>query len=304
MTLRILKGNANKEGTAINLKGFAVGNGVSSSALNTDSSVWYAYHHGIIGETLWNSLMTNCCTSPYTRKTCPFSSTKNAQCKSDVESVMNVIYGGQLNWYNIYGDCLKTTADGRGEPKFSYKKYIHELSWIHREFHESNNYKYIKKLQDGYKENVPCLDTTGADIYLNRADVKTALHISSKVTQKWAICSSTLKYTTLYPDLTSVYQQIFAMDSSIYATVYNGDTDLSCNFLMDQWFVDDLNLKALDTYKEWYYDDAAGPQVAGWTKDFDKIAVVTVRGSGHMVPQYKPVPALKMFEYFLQHKSL
>ena len=303
LTRRILIGNK-AGGATINLKGFAVGNGLSSDALNTDASVWYAYHHGLIGTSLWNSLMTNCCTAPYTRQNCPFSSTKNAQCKSEVNQVMDIIYGGQLNWYNIYGDCLKTTANGEPEPKFSYEKYIHELSWIHRWFHESNDYKYIKKLKDGYKENVPCLDTTGADIYLNRADVKTALHISSKVTQKWSICSSSLRYTDLYDDLTQVYQDIFSMDSSIYATVYNGDTDLSCNFLMDQWFVDDLKLTVKDTWKEWYYEDSTGPQVAGWTKDFDKIAFVTVRGSGHMVPQYKPVPALKMFEAFLKHQSL
>merc|ERR1719410_1505084 len=202
--------------------------------------------------------MTNCCTSPYTRKTCPFSSTKNAQCKSEVESVMNVIYGGQLNWYNIYGDCLKT------QDKFSYAKYIHELSWIHRDFHASNGYKYIKRLRDGYTENVPCLDTTGADIYLNREDVKNALHISSKVKQPWSICSD-VDYTPIYDDLTPVYEDIFAMDTNIYALVYNGDTDLSCNFLMDQWFVDDLDLRENGTYREWYFEDAAGQQVGGWT---------------------------------------
>ena len=93
--------------------------------VNTDST--YGIH-----------LLTNCGTLPQTRKTCPFSSTKNAQCKTDVNDVMNIIYGGQLNWYNIYGDFLKTTAYGHPEPKFSYQKYIHELSWIHKWFHESN----------------------------------------------------------------------------------------------------------------------------------------------------------------------
>merc|ERR1719335_1459445 len=121
-------------------------------------------------------------------------------------------------------------------------------------------------MRQSYGENVPCLDTTGADIYLNRADVKSALHISSKVNAKWAICSSTLKYQGIY---------------------------------------DDLALTATDTFKEWYYEDPdSGRQVGGWTKDFDKLAFVTVRGSGHMVPQYRPIPALKMFEAFLKHESL
>eukprot|EP01083_Nonionella_stella_P022267 61583_1 len=290
LTRRILIGNA-AQGSIINLRGFAVGNGLSSDELNTDSSMWYAYHHGLIDSVTWDVLLKSCCTTSYTRQTCPFASSKNSECKETVSAVMELLYNGDLNWYNIYGDCLDT--------KFSYQKYLHELSWIHRGFHESNGFKYIAQL----KGNVPCLDTTGGDVYLNREDVKRALHISSKVTQPWSICSDTLNYTDIYDDLSKVYRDIFKMSASIYGLVYNGDTDLSCNLLGDQWFVDDLGFNETRTYREWYYSDER-KQVAGFTKDFDRISFVTVRGSGHMVPQYKPLPALNMFEAFLQHKPL
>lgn len=46
----------------------------------------------------------------------------------------------------------------------------------------------------------------------------------------------------------------------------------------------------------WHYDD----QVAGFVKQFQNLDVVTVRGSGHMVPQDKPGPALKMITSFIK----
>ena len=97
------------------------------------------------------------------------------------------------------------------------------------------------------------------------------------------------------------------MDSDIYAVVYNGDTDMACDFLGDEWFVEDLNYTSISEYREWFIDATQSynsEQVGGWTIDYDRISFVTVRGSGHMVPQYKPEAALKMFQYFLEHKEL
>ena len=86
--------------------------------------------------------------------------------------------------------------------------------------------------------------------------------------------------------MTDIYKSIFSMDSNIYGLVYNGDTDLACNFLGDEWFVDDLGYTQTNEYREWFVNstqDYNAPQVAGWTKNYDRISFVTVRGSGHMV---------------------
>jgi len=297
LTLRILQGNADNPPLKINLRAFAVGNGLSSYDLNDDSSVWFAYFHGLVDETLWNNLMASCCTTPYTRQTCNFENSKSVQCQKDVEEVNNVIYGGQLNWYDIYGDCYTTTH----QSGFSVDKYLHSLDLMYRKWKSANKNALLLSTVN---ENVPCIDSNGADIYLNRADVRTAIHIPSTLDRTWSICSSILHYTTLYDTMAGVYQDIFKMSASIYATVYNGDTDLACNFLGDEWFLDDLNLTVKTSYREWYYQDQAGKEVAGWTKDFDRVHFVTVRGAGHMVPQYRPVPALEMFQAFIANRDL
>ncbi|ETO35696.1 hypothetical protein RFI_01367 [Reticulomyxa filosa] len=128
-----------------------------------------------------------------------------------------------------------------------------------------------------------CVDSTGADIYLNNMTVRQAIHIPSTLTVQWSICSDILNYTTLYDTMEQVYKNIFALDSTVYAFVYNGDTDLACNFLGDEWFVDDLQgVDGDDNYRTWMLDN----QIAGWTKDYAKISFVTVRGAGHMFRIY------------------
>jgi len=133
--------------------------------------------------------------------------------------------------------------------------------------------------------------------------VKSAIHIPSNLEHiEWSICSDILNYTTIYDDLTNTYEEIYNLDANIYTTIYNGDVDLSCNFLGDEWFVDNFNFTVKNDYREWKVTNDT--QVAGWTKDFDRIHFVTVRGAGHMVPQWRPPEALQLFEYFLMNKEL
>jgi len=56
----------------------------------------------------------------------------------------------------------------------------------------------------------------------------------------------------------------------------------------------------LKDYESWKYGD----QVGGWKKTYERLTFVTIRGSGHMVPQDKPGPALKMFYKFINGKPL
>merc|ERR1712228_102276 len=157
------------------------------------------------------------------------------------------------------------------------------------------------------ESNVPCVDTHGADLYLNNAQVREAIHVKQNASYEWSICSDTLQYKKLpiYFNMSTVFRDIFEMDSNIWSIVYNGDTDMSCDFLGDEWFVNDLMSTEGKNYREWCIDNSDdGYQVGGWTEDFERLTFVTVRGSGHMVPQYKPVAAYTMFASFLANSSL
>jgi len=87
--------------------------------------------------------MTNCCNDNNLRQNCNFFDSTSNACNTYVDQVMNVIYGGQLNWYNIYGDCLTTTTE-----RFNHKKYERSINLLHRKYKEKKkknlNLKFLK----------------------------------------------------------------------------------------------------------------------------------------------------------------
>lgn len=117
--------------------------------------------------------------------------------------------------------------------------------------------------------------------------------------------------------MTAQYETILK-SPSLRVLVYNGDTDMACNFLGDEWFVDDLKQPIKHPRTPWYVKG----QVAGFVKAFDKITYTTIRvrllyklmrifsnlttcvlqGAGHMVPQWAPEYAYDMFEKFINNK--
>ena len=48
-------------------------------------------------------------------------------------------------------------------------------------------------------------------------------------------------YTRIYPTMKDFYLKLLSL--GVRALVYNGDTDMACNFLGDQWFVEDLGIQ-------------------------------------------------------------
>uniref|UniRef100_A0AAQ5XGY1 Carboxypeptidase n=1 Tax=Amphiprion ocellaris TaxID=80972 RepID=A0AAQ5XGY1_AMPOC len=146
----------------------------------------------------------------------------------------------------------------------------------------------------------PCTNSTPSSLYLNNPYVRTALHISPKALD-WAICSAevNLNYGRLYLDVRKQYLKLLSA-LKYRVLVYNGDVDMACNFMGDEWFVESLQQQVEVQRRPWLYDDVDGRQVGGFVKEFDNIAFLTVKGSGHMVPTDKPIVAFAMFSRFIK----
>lgn len=90
------------------------------------------------------------------------------------------------------------------------------------------------------------------------------------------------------------------INSGVVGVIYNGDVDIVCNFMGDQWFADSLGFAVEADYSPWHVDG----QVAGFVKHFEKgLAFVTVKGSGHMVPRDKPAAALALFHNVIKKRT-
>lgn len=54
------------------------------------------------------------------------------------------------------------------------------------------------------------------------------------------------QYHTIYETVKDIYVKLLAV--GLRALVYNGDTDMACNFLGDQWFVEQLGQKVSSVF--------------------------------------------------------
>lgn len=280
-----------------NFKGYAVGNGVTDDNMLGNALMYFGYFHGLWGNSLWNELQTYCCNQKDENNRCKFVTNPDPDCRSAVGAAEEIIYN--LNVYNLYASCYHSNASQEFHPAFNpvfhtFRKHPHFIQ----------KYQKLAMLKERLDEVPPCIDATGSTVYLNRQDVRKAIHIPDDL-PGWAICSAEVGalYHREYDTMRAQYLKVLATKKH-RILVYNGDVDMACNFLGDEWFVDSLKQEVVKGYTAWHVTDARGfKQVAGFVKQFENINFVTVKGSGHMVPQDKPQQAFVMFQKFLKNES-
>lgn len=311
----------------LNLKGVAIGNGYLDANLLSESLIFFSYHHGLVGQSVWRGLSHHCCQDkPPARGQCNFfSRDRSEQCKMNVYKAADAILNSGLNPYNLYDRCAQSgeamhmiygpQVDIAQLPRASRRSNdILPTRHVGREHFERSlimNHFNISidpnqpqstsrqfSLHPELRGDPPCTDDSITITYLNRPDVKAALHIPAGL-QKFTTCFDEIKYTMQYParqgGLAPFIKKLIQSPRKLTLLVYNGDTDMMCNFLGDEWFVDELHSKVTQDYHTW----KVNKQVAGFIKVFKGITYMTVKGSGHMVPTDRPAEALHMFENYL-----
>ncbi|KAG7494260.1 lysosomal protective protein [Solea senegalensis] len=286
------------EDASLNLQGVAVGNGMSSYELNDNSLVFFAYYHGLLGSGLWTRLQTFCCRDG----SCDFYNNQDQNCSTSVSEVQVIVYSSGLNMYNLYAPC----PGGVGE-RLSVEGgqlVIRDLgnSFINHRWTQLWNQKLrgLASVHLSVRLQPPCTNSTPSTLYLNNPYVRDALHISPAALP-WTICSSevNLNYGRLYMDVRKQYEKLLAA-LKYRVLVYNGDVDMACNFMGDEWFVEALHQQVTVQRRPWFYDADDGRQVGGFVKEFGNMTFLTVKGSGHMVPSDKPAAAFTMFSNFIK----
>ncbi|KAJ0002352.1 hypothetical protein NQD34_007501 [Periophthalmus magnuspinnatus] len=281
------------EDPTINLQGIAVGNGMSSYELNDNSLIYFAYYHGLFGSSLWAGLQAFCCD----QDKCNFHNTKNRNCSELVAEVMDIVYNSGLNMYNLYAPC----DGGVKENPLLYTVSAPPqklLGLLPLGLHSGPGLG--PGLGSGLRLDPPCTNSTALTLYLNNVYVRQALHIREQALP-WVICSADVNfnYKREYMD---VKEQYLALLSALKyrVLVYNGDVDMACNFMGDEWFVESLNQPVQVLRRPWFYTTDNGKQVGGFVKEFENLSFLTVKGSGHMVPTDKPAAAFAVFSRFIR----
>ncbi|XP_069807605.1 lysosomal protective protein-like [Dendropsophus ebraccatus] len=283
---------------SINLKGIAVGNGLSSYEINDNSLVFFAYYHGILGSHLWTELQKFCCKDG----TCQFHDNPDTECSLRVQEAMHDIYSTGLNIYNLYENCAGGAPGevrDRGDHIAVYfPGYISPKMHVHFE----KKLVLVSGMDKPVKLDPPCVNSTASSTFLNDPFVRKALHVSDEV-NKWEVCSFDVyrTYGRVYENMKDHYLKLLST-LKYHILVYNGDVDMACNFLGDEWFVDSLQQKLQVQRRPWLYTDGGQQQIGGFVKEFSNLTFLTFKGAGHMVPTDKPGSAFVVFSRFINNE--
>ncbi|KAJ0622645.1 putative carboxypeptidase C [Helianthus annuus] len=142
-------------------------------------------------------------------------------------------------------------------------------------------------------ENVPCTDDEVATIWLNNEAVRKAIHADPiSVVGDWELCTNNIRY---YHDAGSMipYHKNLTARAGIMICVF-----LSLELKRG---TRSLGYKVIDEWRKWRVDG----QVSGFIQGYDNnLTFLTVKGSGHTVPEYKPKEALAFYSRWLEGKSI
>ena len=132
-------------------------------------------------------------------------------------------------------------------------------------------------------------------IYMNQEETRKAFNIPSEV-QGWQQCSD-IDYTEqpessywIYPMLKNRYRMMF----------YSGDTDAAVPTYGSKQWINELGWKVIDEWRPW----TTHGQVSGFTEKRDGLDFYTIKGVGHMAPQWKRGPVNDMITSWIHDKPL
>jgi carboxypeptidase C (cathepsin A) len=257
LALAIVNYNAYTPYNQINLKGIAVGNGATDWKYDvTPAFMHMLWHYGMMSDAWHTQLMVNCDN---------MNDFTSAVCQQTVGMVSESV--GDVNIYDIYGDCYPGPA-------------------TERVF--TDNQKRMRFLTDtGMLGAVPpCIAWEGIYQYLNNATVKQAFHVNASI--NWEFCAN-LDYNPDYQH-GSLYAYPMLINAGLNILIYSGDVDGAVPTIGTRQWIRSMNLAVLEPYRSWFVNE----QVAGYTILYSGLRLVTVKGAGHMVPQWKPAQAQHM----------
>ena len=142
-----------------------------------------------------------------------------------------------------------------------------------------------------------CYGPDLAEDWLDNTEVQTALHITAANQTAWSTCAG-VRYQKTVMNLLPEYPRFI---SKYKVLVFSGDTDACVPHTGSEAWVRSLGYPVKEEWRPWLVNQ----QVAGYVTEYsadNQLTFLTVKGAGHMVPQYQPEAALNMITRWIAGK--
>jgi len=304
----------------VNMKGIAVGDPCTDTQSQTESMdmLWYAHKHGFIPDADFNFLWNNCSSrhpsflsrGQWQRQEGRWASTSRATLRETGDLALDAKCKLAKRRF------LATTSQGISQ------------SWPHSYINELSIFSDAAAVD----WSLPGTLNFFTAQWMNRADVKRALHVEESPSKAWPGPADGWQYTSSYdacneapkgtPSMVDFYRKIAPKLTT--TIVFNGDTDPCVSYEGTRAAIEKVGFAVQPGrhYRPWFYDhkaaalatlqekpnlfgpdlelQPAGPQFGGHVVDYEhNLSFATVHGSGHMVPQFRPQAAERLLSRLL-----
>jgi carboxypeptidase C (cathepsin A) len=261
----------------LNLKGFAVGDGCIGTEVlcgGTNGPYWdieFMHGHGQVSNVLYNQIRTSC----------PEAELKHGKLSVQCQQLVNEMYTaiGGYYAYNLYDDCAGNI-------------------FLPSDDSYSQDYQ---NLIGGAVNDYAC-PGDAMNLWIARADVRRALNVPVNSYFFNGDNGVGFNYTLTEPNLLPFYKSSIA-NKNLRVLVYNGDTDPGINtFITQDIYYDYFTQNGISVTEKWRPWTLDGKKrMGGYITKFDQnFHYVTIRGSGHMVPEFKPAASLIILNSWLK----
>jgi hypothetical protein len=263
----------------INLKGFAIGDGCMGTDVLCGGgdgpyyTIEFMHGHGQFSLLLYQTIISSC------SKADLLNGHLNATCEALIDKMWNEI-GGYYS-YNLYDECYDNNI------------FLKNRNWWDKSLPSSLR---------GAENDYPC-PGSAMDIWINRTDVRVALNVPVNANFFSADNGNGFNYKLTEPNILPFINDAISQ-YNLRVLAYNGDADPSINSFATQDIYISYLISQGYQYKEWRPWTLDGvQQMGGYVTEFPNFSYLTIRGSGHMVPEYKPPASASFMSAWISNKD-
>jgi len=242
----------------------------------------FYYGHALISQQLYAQIIA----------ACGDFSAPDVKCDNALIQMENAI--GTFDVYNIYDECGTDTVTGAGPKLLDYfVKLGPGQPYVLKKFAKNPVETEGFESLGGALNDYPCGAETVMDTYLAQPSVIAALHVQTGGRQV---------YTKTAQNLLPLYKQLV---TKFRVLIYSGDADSCVPYYGTEEWTYALGYNVTQAWRPWTCQYQTGHLgTAGYVTAFQSNwHFLTVKGAGHMVPQFQPAAGFAMIQRYLSNSN-